>query len=368
MKILSILLGFLLFTFFPGDQESPEPVTKFLKLKWEVEIDTKSTLPAMSGQYLLTADNFAIDSKTGQKLSFPFDSEVVKDSLLVYDNEGKLEIINIKTDKQILDNLRRRTRYVGKEKVVVTNDSIWIEVDYKMNIEAINIYNQKKIWSTQSPSRIVDKPIIQDNKVFVVNKDEILVLSRNDGEIVNQFSPGGEVLSKLTLDGSSLYFIVRNSGLVAFNLEENKVEWKFNMERYSGHINKIIIDDEAIYFADNNLYAVNRNDGSIIWELGEDKGVFIRRPDHLSEIKDYLLFYVFKNNENLLTVADKNTGEILYQGFNFNVVGGDRNNPEGTAKEDLLLIDFMDELINDNILIGVMDNKIYGLEVLNDQE
>ncbi|MGE0773035.1 MAG: hypothetical protein AB7K37_15080 [Cyclobacteriaceae bacterium] len=81
-------------------------------------------------------------------------------------------------------------------------------------------------------------------------------------------------------------------------------------------------------------------------------------------MRDYLVFYVFKHNENLLTVADKDTGEILYQGFNSNVVGGNSNNPDGVAKEDLLLIDFMDELIDNNILIGVMDNKIYGLEVL----
>jgi len=252
MKILPILIGFLLFTFIPGDQKSPEPVSKFFNLKWEVEIDTKGTLPAMSGQYLITVDNFAIDAITGEKVSFPFYSEVVKDSQLVYDNEGRLEIINIKTDKKILNSIRRRSRYVGQEEVDMTNDSIWIEVDYKMNIEAINIYNQRKIWSTQSPSRIVDKPIIRDKKVFVVNKDEILVLSRNDGEIISRFSTGDQVLSKLTLDDGYIYFIVRNNGLIAFNLEENKVEWKFNMERYSGHINKIIIDDEAIYFADKN--------------------------------------------------------------------------------------------------------------------
>jgi len=84
----------------------------------------------------------------------------------------------------------------------------------------------------------------------------------------------------------------------------------------------------------------------------------------LSEVKGYLIFYVVEDNENLLTVADKKTGVVLYQGVNSNVVGGDSNNPDGVAKEDLLLINFMDELIDDRIVIGVMDNKIYGLEVL----
>jgi len=81
-------------------------------------------------------------------------------------------------------------------------------------------------------------------------------------------------------------------------------------------------------------------------------------------VPDYLIFYVFKHNENLLTVANKNTGEILYQGLNSSVIGGDSNNSDGVAKENLLLIDFMDALIDNNIVIGILDNKIYDLEIL----
>ncbi|GAA5042273.1 hypothetical protein GCM10011506_44400 [Marivirga lumbricoides] len=364
MKILSILVGLLLFKAFSVDQKSPEPISNFLKLKWEVEIETKYTSPAMSGQYLLTADNFAIDAKTGRKLSFPISGEALKDSLLVYDNEEKLQIINIKVGSQVLNNIRGRTRYVGKELVDATNDSIWIEVDYKMNTEAFNIYNQKKIWSTSSPSQIIFKPIIHDNNVFIVNKDEILVLNKNNGKILYKIPTGGQVLSRLVFQGKYLYFIVRDNGFVAYNLDKKTVDWKFNMESYSGHINKIIINNDTIYFADSNLYAINREDGSLIWKLGSEKGVFIRRPNHLTLVNGHLVFYDFEDNEYELTVADKDTGEILYQGSNSTVVGGNRDNPDGVAKEDLLLIDFMDELIDDNILIGVMDNKIYGLEIL----
>lgn len=366
MKTLSftlILLNILLIK--TNAQEIPyESITNFLKADWIVELVNNEIEPAFNGGFLFVSENLVINAMTGEKLSSPFDSNIIKDSLLIFGTEDKLEVFNIKSNNQILSSLRRRARYVGPDKYKISNDSIWIEVNYKMHIVAINLNNNEKIWSTPSASRIVDEPVIRNDKVFVVNEEEILVLRRNDGAIINRFPTGGQVLSKLTFQNSNVYFIVRDVGLISINLEINKIEWKFALERYSGHITKIIVDKEVVYFADNNLYALDRNNGEIIWKHGVDHSFFIRRPDYLSEIKDYLLFYIFKDNENLLTVADKNTGNILYQGFNSNVVGGDSNNPDGVAKEDLWLIDFMNEFIHDSPLIGMMDNKIYGFEVL----
>lgn len=343
-------------------KKSPEPVTNFLKLKWEVEITHKNVMPSIRDHYLFTADHFIINARTGQKIFFPFDS--VNDSLLISDTESRLEIVNVKTGKQVLNKLRRRARYVGQKEVELISDSIWIEVNYKMNIEAIDIYNEKELWSTQSTSRIADKPIIHDEKVFIANREEILVLSRYDGKIISRIPIGGQMLSKPILLENHIYMIVNNVGFVAIDLDKNIVKWQFNLVRYSGHINKIIADENIVYFSDSNLYAVDRKDGVLKWKLSENEGVFIRRPDHLTKVKDYLIFYTVEDNEYLLTIADKYSGKILYQGFNSNIVGGDRNNPDGVVKEDLLLISFNDELIDDNIIVGVMDNKIYGFEVL----
>jgi outer membrane protein assembly factor BamB len=193
--------------------------------------------------------------------------------------------------------------------------------------------------------------------------DQLLILDKPSGKVISNISLSGPVLSGIKKYKDFLYMIVEDEGLIAFNHNTKEIKWKIGLSRYSSRANRIIVDEDRIYFSDNNLHAVNRSDGSIVWEIGEKEGVFIR-DSGLSQVKEFLIFYVFEHNENLLTVADKNTGEILYQGFNSNVVGGDSNNPDGVAKEDLLLIDFMDELIDDNILIGVMDNKIYGLEIL----
>ncbi len=362
MKILSILFGFLLFTVFPGDQKSPEPVTNFLKLKWEVEIETKSTLPAKSGQYLLTADNFAIDAITGQKLPL-LAVDNYTDTLLIHSTDYKLIFIDIKNNATKFERRRSRPYYIGPKEVELTNDSIWVEVTKNTSIQGINLLNQKVLWTIQSTSRIFNKPVIIDGQVFIPNLNQLLILDKQSGDVINTLSLSGPVLSGMKKHKDYLYMIVEDEGLIALNYHTNEIKWRVDLSRYSSRANRIIVDEDRVYFSDNNLHAVNRADGSLIWEIGEKDGVFIR-DSGLSQVKNYLIFYVFKDNENLLTVADKNTGEILYQGFNFNVVGGDRNNPEGTAKEDLLLIDFMDELIDDKILVGVMDNKIYGLEVL----
>ena len=347
---------------FPGDQKSPEPITKFLKLKWEVEIDTKNTLPAISSQYLLTADNFSIDARTGEKL--PQSAvDIDTDTLLIHSTDYKLNVTDIKNNATNFERRRSRPYYIGSKQVELINDSIWVEVTKNTSIQAINLLNQKVLWTTKSTSRIFNKPVIIDNQVFISNLNQLLILDKQSGNVINHLSLRGPVLSGIKKYEDFLYMIVEGEGLIALNHNTKEIKWKIGLSKYSSRANRIVVDKGKIYFSDNNLHAVNRADGSLLWEIGEKEGVYIR-DSGLSEVKDYLIFYVFEDNENLLTVADKNTGKILYQGVNSNVVGGDSNNPDGVAKEDLLLIDFMDQLIDDDILIGVMDNKIYGIEVL----
>jgi outer membrane protein assembly factor BamB len=362
MKILSIVIGFLFITAFTSGQRSPEPITKFLKLKWEVKIDTKSTLPAISGRYLLTADNFAIDTRTGEKLSLSSIDYSI-DTFLIHSTDYKLNVTDLKNSSSKFERIRSRPYYIGPKQVELHNDSIWVEVTKNTSIQGVNLLNQKIIWTTRSNSRIFNRPVTIGDKVYISNLNQLLTLDKLSGIVIDSLPLRGPVLSGIEKYKDFIYTVVEDEGLIALNHNTKEIKWKIALSKYSSRANRIVIDENRVYFSDRNLYAVDRSNGRLLWQVGEKEGVYIR-DSGLSEVKDYLIFYVLEENENLLTVADKSTGEILYQGINSNVVGRDNDVPFGRAKEDLLLIDFMDEIIDDNILIGVLDNKIYGFEIL----
>ncbi|GAA5042289.1 hypothetical protein GCM10011506_44370 [Marivirga lumbricoides] len=362
MKIFLILLSALVCETIPVYPQSIEPVSNFLKLKWECEINFRNTLPARKENILFIADGFAIDAKNGEKVTSS-GINLFNDTLLIHSTEEKLKITDIKNNKIISERTRNRSYYIGPNQVELGNDSIWIEIiDFKL-IQCINLQNEEILWTKKSDSRIFNKPVIIGDEVFLSDATNLVILDKGSGNIISNISFSGPVLSGIIRYQGFLYMIVKDQGLIAFNYNTKKIEWEVSINRYSSRVNRIVIDEERVYFSDNNLHAVNRLDGSLVWEIGEKEGVYIKDTG-LSKVKNYILFYDFEDNENVLTVADKDTGEILYQGSNSTVVGGNRDNPDGVAKEDLLLIDFMDELIDDNILIGVMDNKIYGLEIL----
>ena len=341
------------------------PISDLMKTKWELAHEIKGELPAVSGQSIFLSEKHSINAVTAKKEELKV-IRPVSHPFYIYDSEVQLKIYDLNSHQQILNKVRKRARYIEivGNNVYLTDDTILYEVDYERNIEAINILNNNKIWSTHSSSPILFKPVVFGDNLFAVTLDKISIINKKNGNLISQISTGGQVLSKLILDENKLYYIVKDIGLIAYNLESLKVEWTFELERYSGQMNKILIEDDTIYLADINLYAINNKDGGLIWKLGKEDGLFIRRPDLLSIFREYLIFYAFDDYETDLTVADKITGKILYQGSNSSIVGGDRNNSDGVAKEDLFRIKFMDEMIDNNILIGVLDDKIYGFELM----
>ncbi|ELR71730.1 hypothetical protein C900_02315 [Fulvivirga imtechensis AK7] len=340
-----------------------QPVSNFFKLKWEFQTDDADIIELARG-FIFTSSNQVVDAISGEEVTVQLDTSISDGSLLVHDSEMKLEVMDLRTDNYLTNKYRKRARYFENEQIKLITDSIWVEVNPNMKIEGFNVYTQKQIWSTPSESRIADRPLIKDDKVYVVNRNQIIVLDKYNGNVLNTFSIGGQLLSKLTFYEDFLYMIVRNVGLVAINLNSNNVAWTYNLDRYSGHTSKIIIDGENIYFSDGNLNAITRNSGDLKWKLGSEEGVFVNRPDYITGVEDCIIFYSLQDNDPVLTIADKNNGNILFQDFNSNIVGGDKNNPDGVAKEDLLLINFRGELVENNILVGTMDNKIYGFELL----
>ncbi len=361
MKVLIFLAGLIFLVSFSQAQTSPEPLSNLLKLKWVVEIETKGVLPARIGQYLRTADNVLINGRTGEIVPLAT-IDKYSDSFLLNTSDYKLNVTNLK-DSTSFERRRSRSYYIGKKEVQLSSDSLWIEIVKNTSIQAVNLLNNKILWTTQSSSRIFNKPVVINNEVVISNMSQLLFLNRQSGDVNKILPIGGPVLSGINREGNFLYMIAENEGLLALNLETKEVDWRISLTKYSSRANRIVVDNNRIYFSDNSLHAIDRDAGSLIWQVGEDNDVYIM-DSGLTMIHEYLLFYTFKYNENMLTVVDKDTGKILARGSNSSVVGGDSNNSDGVAKEDLLLIDFSEHLIDDNILIGVMDNKLYGIQVL----
>ncbi|ELR71731.1 hypothetical protein C900_02316 [Fulvivirga imtechensis AK7] len=345
------------------DQTGPKPIDEFLKLKWEVEVTCNNAVPATYDNYLYTCENFAIDALKGDKVSLEMFEKEYSDSILIYSTDLKLKVRNLNNRNYSFEETRKRSYYIGSEQIELTRDSIWVEVVDDKEVRGVNLNEKKIIWKVATNSRIFNKPIVVANEIYLVDQTHLIVFDKLNGELVSKHPLGGTTLSGITYHQGHLYMVVKNVGLIAFNLDDKKISWVFEMSTYSSKINRVVVEKDKIYVTDNSLYAINRFDGKLIWKIGEEEGIYIYRTE-LNKVKDYLIFYSLEDNDPILTVANKANGEILYQGFNSNIVGGNKDNPDNVASEDLFMIMFKEDLIDNKILVGVMDGKIYGFELL----
>ncbi|WP_202857998.1 outer membrane protein assembly factor BamB family protein [Fulvivirga marina] len=339
-----------------------KPINYFAKLIWQNDLDFKEVLPAVKGNYAHLYGSI-LDVTTGAKLSSEGNVGVFSDQYIVYSTDLKLHALSLEVNGDSIENTRKRAYYIGENKIHSVKDSIWVDIVDDYLIEGINLKTNAKLWQTKSDSRIFNCPIINGDRVLVVNESTLMILNKRNGNPVSRYSIGGKVLSGMKISDDCVYMVVKDIGLVAFDLMKNEVIWTYPLGRYASKKNRIAYDDRYVYVTDNSLFALDKESGVLKWTIDETDNGYIEKTE-LTVIKDFLLFYLYEEGDQFLTVADKKSGSIIYQGLNSALIGKDSEVNDYETNENRMMMHFSSEVVNGDIIIGVLDDKIYGFKLM----
>ncbi|HOP31817.1 MAG TPA: PQQ-binding-like beta-propeller repeat protein [Candidatus Hydrothermia bacterium] len=117
------------------------------------------------------------------------------------------------------------------------------------------------LWSVPLNGSILHTPVIVDDKIIVGTLDGFLYILNTSGQIILTESLGGGIASPPIAYGEIIYIPVFQEGIYAYNINQDRIEWKFATE---GMVKNIpVIDESNLYIADlsGKIYILNRSDG-----------------------------------------------------------------------------------------------------------
>ncbi|MBL6449589.1 PQQ-binding-like beta-propeller repeat protein [Fulvivirga sp. 29W222] len=344
--------------------QSYPTLDNILKLIWVDTLSTKDyrDAPIIKNGVLFHHINqdYGFEVTSGKRIPFTNEiKEYTSDSLLFFDSKNEAKIVNVFTGYDVLNVKKRNGGYIGYRSPSMISDSlVYIPVN-DMKIIAYNVFTGSQVFEKELDSPIYTKPIVYKNNVVFAEKMSIQVINGVTGEDVWSFNLNGKILSNLEMDGDDIYFWVKGDGVKSLSLKYYNLNWSFNEVSTEMRSYSIIIDTARIYFNSGKVYALNKNNGDVVWETENNCGV---NGTFLSIQKKFLFFYEnCDNQQNILTAIDISNGVKKYQGFTSNTYP-----PKpglGIHFFDMVEMRLVKEDTAD-YLIGVFDDKIYGFKLM----
>lgn len=125
-----------------------------------------------------------------------------------------------------------------------------------------------ELWRYKAGGRIIGTPAANNRVVIFGSVDKTIYgLDVNTGALLWQYSTGTPVLGSVALDGNTAYVGDSNGTLYALDANSGTVKWQSTEAK--GHIEcKPLIYQGKVYFGawDEHMYALNKNDGSLVWK------------------------------------------------------------------------------------------------------
>jgi len=117
------------------------------------------------------------------------------------------------------------------------------------------------LWQLNLNGSIIHVPVIMNKNIIVGTLNGFLYIINTAGQILKSKTFGGSIVSPPIAFGEVIYVPVFQEGVYAYNVNQDKIEWKFSTE---GMVKNIpLIDQTNLYIADLNgkIYIVNRSTG-----------------------------------------------------------------------------------------------------------
>lgn len=191
-------------------------------------------------------------------------------------------------------------------------------------------------------------PIVSANKIYFSSFDLNIYCIDKEGKLYWKVPMTNRVKNNLLDDDSLLYVSVRSVGLKVINKSNGRLVWHLKQKPQGLSTNQPIMLNDNIYLGlwelDNNVIAVNKQSGKIIWsnkysDLSSSDPALSKKGLVVSNDKYY------KGGE--VKMLDYNTGKEIWT---------------STLKCETFIKPFTD---NENVIVATYDNKVVCLDQVN---
>lgn len=201
-------------------------------------------------------------------------------------------------------------------RAALTADSVFA-ADTKGFVYAFNKKDGRLLWRTEAGGEIVSAPLVHGNKLFVVTlAKELTALNLQDGTLLWKRSYGSRDsgftvrgAADPVLAGGNLLIGYSDGTLAAHDPETGNVRWVKNLGDRIRDFHDVdaalVVSGNLAYLssADSKLFALNPNDGSIVWQA-EGGGA---NEAGLSEN------FLFVTADGAVSCFKADTGQILWE-------------------------------------------------------
>ena len=215
--------------------------------------------------------------------------------------------------------------------------------------------DSEAVWRFQTGGRVYSSPAIAGEKVIIGSSDSCLyAFDKTDGKVLWKFSTEGAVNSSPAVNEANVYFSSTDGNLYAVDHNTGSFKWKFssNSEKakdlWDYYLSSPKLAKGLVFWgsADSSLYAVDQTTGVLKWKFKAEDII------HATPEIDGDTLYIGDFNGNLFAL-NINDGKLIWS---FRTIG-DRYFPKGEIQKGVTAD-------HNAIYFGSRDYNIYAVNKL----
>ena len=186
-------------------------------------------------------------------------------------------------------------------------------------IEAISLKNGKRKWALETKGPIFSSPAVspganaKETKLVVGSADGNVYCFSANGKKIWTVQTGAAVLGSPLIDNGVVYIGGSDHSFRALDLNTGREIWRF-AELAGPVVSKPVVHGEKVIFGawDRNLYALNKQDGHLLWKWNNGSPVINYSPAACVPVINDGVVYVVAP-DRYLTAIDLSTGQTLWR-------------------------------------------------------
>lgn len=196
---------------------------------------------------------------------------------------------------------------------VVYDNKIYFGDDTGM-FYCYSVSDGKEIWNFASDNRIVGTAAVADNVVVFGSADNnIYGLDAKNGKLLWKVEAGEPVLGSAVIDKGVAYIGASDHAFRAIALKTGKEVWQYNDVEGYMESRPLIYNNKVIFGAwDNNMYALNKQTGELIWIWADGRRGMMFSPAAVWPVAAYGKVF-FTAPDRVMSAVNAETGKTVWR-------------------------------------------------------
>lgn len=186
--------------------------------------------------------------------------------------------------------------------------------DAKGTMHAMTTDKGKLVWQFKTLGAIYGQPALSDQKLVFGSCDRnIYCVNSTDGKLLWKFATAQAVVASPVIENNIVYIGCSDGQFRAIDLNSGKLLWAYKDVKNYVQTKAVISGDKLFFSAwDDNLYALNKTTGTLLWKWESNTHKFKHRPAAVAPVVANNRVFV-TNNEHTFTAIDLETGKMLWE-------------------------------------------------------